>query len=325
MNILTSVIKPARFLRSLSDVDIKKIKTIAKIRNESNEVVVKKFGIKNIQRAPASFSKHIPLLNYLDIKKAGKDKGLAFIQLRNGRIFYSYISKENHQKCYEFVKDIIPDTITSETFLAALDVAHRYSSSFSWPAESITPPVGGRIIECGAYLGHKTIAFVDRMVGKSGKILAIEMIPENADILRINVDANKLSNEIDVIESGVWFKKDSILVRGKGRQRNTLVKLDKLDNSLEIVVQVDTLDNFINNWNEPFIDLVFMTINGAEVEALEGLQQKKSMVGAMFIAAPYSRDGHKSTILCRNILKEMGFCILNGSTGSRLLVKNNSI
>ncbi|MCA9366404.1 FkbM family methyltransferase, partial [Candidatus Kaiserbacteria bacterium] len=289
-------------------------------RNEDWSTVLQRFSREEISKAPRSFSKHIKALKQTQFKSSDVRDGLASVTLQDGHIFYGYKSKPNHLRAFEYVKDIVPRVLSADTFLLGLDIAQRYATDFSWPPASILPPKGGTLVECGAYLGHKTIRFAEELVGRGGKVLAIEMMPDNAEILRRNIRENGLEDVIDVIEAGVWNEAGTLPVKGKGRQRNSLLEIDKLNENREILARVDTLDVLLQEWGQPHVDLVFMTINGAEVEALQGMNPSLGIVKAMFIAAPYTRDGRPSGDICAEIAKAKGCKILKESSRNRLFI-----
>lgn len=308
----------------LSLDEVERLNALAKAREERPEHLFSRLGHKGLRGCPRNFSKHIPALKQLSVKQAGIRDGLAFLRLRNGRVFFGFPSRPNHRRTYEYVKDIVPPVLSAETFLLGLDIAHRYATDFAWPSETIKPGAGGAIIEVGAYLGHKTVRFAEELVGTAGKVLAIEMMPQNVAILRMNVTANGLDDVIDVVEAGIWSAPRKMRVRGMGRQRNSLVSLEKLDIDQDLDVNVDTLDNFITRWGVNRVDLVFLTVNGAEIEALQGFELTVDRVLALFVAAPYERDGRPNADMCRDLLCGKGFQVLPSSNRNRVLAVRSS-
>lgn len=308
----------------LSLDEVKRLKAVAKAREERPEDLFSRLGHKGLRGCPRNFSKHIPALKSLSIRQAGIRDGLAYLSLPNGRVFFGFPSRPNHRRAYEYVKDIVPQGFSADTFLLGLDIAQRYATDFAWPIEAIRPGTGGTIIEVGAYLGHKTVRFAEELVGTAGKVLAIEMIPQNVAILRKNVAANGLDGVIDVVEAGIWSTPSQMRVRGMGRQRNSLVSLEKLDVEQDLDVNVDTLDNFITRWGVNRVDLVFLTVNGAEIEALHGFNSTVDRVRALFVEAPYERDGRPNADICRDLLCAKGFQLLPSSKRNRVLAVRSS-
>ena len=174
-------------------------------------------------------------------------------------------------------------------------------------------------MEAGAYLGHKTIRFIDDVVGTMGKVLAIEMMPDNIEVLRKNIQANGLGSCINVINCGVWSSSGETEVMGKGRQRNSIASIDKLSNSnMRITVRTDSLDNILHSWGEKVIDFLALTLNGAEVEALHGLEKEINRIKVIYVAARYTRKGQGTQQPCIEILKKRGCVILPQSGDSNI-------
>ena len=308
----------ALFNMNLSAEELERFNRLCEARGEDADTVARRFDLEAIRKVPRRFSKHMNALRTMQFSEAGVRDGLAYVRLPNGRVFYGYTSRENHRRAYAYVCDSISSVITEDTYLLCLDIAQRYATNFAWPPKEILPPPGGTIVECGAYLGHKTVRFVDEVVGKKGKVLAIEMMPDNVEVLKRNIRENGLDKIVDVLESGVWSQSGALPVKGKGRQRNTLIETEQLNVDREVLARVDTLDAILHEWGQPFVDFMLMTINGAEIEALEGMAKSFDIIRAMFIAAPYEREGRPSSEICRELLLARGCQILESSRGGRL-------
>jgi FkbM family methyltransferase len=299
-----------------------RVKSLATIREESPEQVMNRFSADQLALIPRSFSKHIPTLRKsksLFIETGIQDK-MAFARTYDGRIFYGYTSRKNHRRAYKFIQDLMPDPITEDTFLVCLDVVQRYATDFTWPPKEILPSKNGTVVECGAYLGYKTIRFAQELVPQ-GHLLAIEMMPDNVEILRQNIKANNLESRATVVEAGVWKESGEVLVKGKGRQRNTLVDLEKLEEDLGFKARVDKLDHFLAEWGIDPIDLLFITVNGAEIEAIQGLKEWLPKVKGLFIVALYKRDGKSNAMVCKELLQERGCEILASSNANRVIAR----
>lgn len=301
-----------------------KLENLARIRNERVQEIIERWDSETVKSIPNSFSKHIPaLINGDHIESTGVDEGLAWVKLHDGMIFYSPITHSALRRQYKFIEDLLPNSINEDTFLAAIDVVQRYITDFTWPpSQVLREEMDMQIIELGAYLGHKTLRFAKELALQGGRVFAIEMIKENCDIMRKNIIANGLEKIVEVIEVGVWSERKKMYGYSKGRQRNSIVPIDKLQDGDRIELDTDTLDGIIDRTNSDFIDLVFMTVNGVEVEALSGFSKVKR-VKSFFIEAPYkgtSPNGPSSTV-CRELLKKNGYCIIDVGNEDRVVAK----
>ena len=220
-----------------SETENDPIMRLADIRGESREEVLARFSADDLARIPKSFSRHIKTMYDLPVVSSGVEDGLPCLRLKNGRVFYGHMPAANHRRQFGFVRDLLPSAIVEDAFLAALDVAVRYVRMEPWPPDALLPRRDGLIVECGAYLGHKSIAFADELVPE-GRVVAIEMIPENLKILRRNVAANGLSDRILVVPYGVWNEDRMLRIYSKGWQKNSLVGITRLDAStIEVPVR----------------------------------------------------------------------------------------
>jgi FkbM family methyltransferase len=283
-----------------------RVALLAQARGESVSTVLARFSPAQLERIPPRF-KHVDRVRRLDIAEAGIEEGVAFVRLGDGSIFYGFPSRPSHARQFEFVRDLISDRITPETYLLALDLAARHVKD----PIAVLPEPGGRMVEVGAYLGHKTVRYVQNAMGGSGRVLAIEMIPDNVELLRRNVRVNGLDEVITVAPFGVWNRETVVRVTGVGRQRNSLLDLDGLRDELNVEVPTKTLDQLLDAWGEERCDFMLITVNGAEVEALEGLHRWAPRVRVIRINAGRTRGGERTRDRCIELLEDRGFGLLS--------------
>jgi FkbM family methyltransferase len=295
------------------------VERLAEARGETVDQIRKRFSEEEIARCPRRFSKHLAAVRSAKLAHTGVRDGLAFAELDSGRVFYSFVSKPNHRHEYRYVADTLSDVITEETYLAAIDVVQRYITDFAWPPDGLLPESSANIIELGAYLGHKTVRFAEELAGKAGRILAVEMMPENCEILRRNVVENGFEKVIDVRAVGVWRETGTVEIYSKGRQRNSVLPIDKLEDGTRILASVETLDRIIDDWGVSPIDLVFVTVNGAEPQALEGFHPEGRDVHAFFVATPYTIGERPNSDLCKEILDSKGYALLDPNNPNRVV------
>lgn len=302
-------------LDSLHAEEQEKIQLLASVRGESIQETLNKFdNKKKIRQIPGTFSKFNTNPIGVEFKEAGIEKGIPYVKLPNDRIFYGHFPNKRHSRIYEYLQDLFSPVLSVETSLLAMDVSSRYVKNWSRYPNELLPKQGGVIVEVGAYLGHKTVRFCDYVVGTEGKILAIEVLPENFKILCSNVEKNNLQNCINVIECGVWKSQGEMVLKGKGLARNSLINIDQVALDEQMIVKTDTLDNILASWNDEIIDFIDIRVNGAEIEVLQGLQQGLDRIKVIFVATPYSRDGKSTYSICLELLRERGCRILPQTT-----------
>lgn len=295
------------------------VERLAYARNETVKQVEAKFTAEEVAKCPKGFTKHLNSVRDAALYDTGVDSdGLAWVQLKTGQIFYSPVSHKRARREYQYVQDTLQDCITEETYLAAIDVVQRYLTDFAWPPDGIVKRDNGNIIELGAYLGHKTIRFAEELV-PNGKVLAVEMVPENCEILQKTIDANGLSGNVEVRCVGVWNEPGRVSVYSKGRQRNSILPIEKLADGERFEVEVTTLDNIVSDWPNKPVDLVFASVNGVEIEAIEGLIEEVRNVHGIFVAAPYSRGQKSNAKLCAEALSGKGYELIDVGNPHRVV------
>jgi len=87
---------------------------------------------------------------------------------------------------------------------------------------------------------------------------------------------------------------------------------------MRITVRTDSLDNILHSWGEKVIDFLALTLNGAEVEALQGLEKEINRIKVIYVAARYTREGRGTYQSCIEILRERGCVILPQSGDSSI-------
>jgi len=295
--------------------------TLAELRGETLDELVDRFGERGCGRIPKGILKHTQAVLEQTWSGSGVEDGYAYIDLPNGRRFYSWPSKPNHVREFEYLRDLLP-ALTAETYLTAKDVVARYTTDYAWYPRAVLPGSGGIVCEVGAYLGHKSMRFVDECVGTDGRVLAIEVLPENVEVLDRNVAWNGLGEVITTQQCGVWNAPGTLTVEGRGRQRNSLVGLDKIEPTVSIDVATDSLDNILDAWNVPHVDFMILTVNGAEREVLDGLDRWWDRVRHLYVAACYTVDGELTYDACLERLTSRGAEILPSTTAYEIYARN---
>lgn len=179
------------------------------------------------------------------------------------------------------------------------------------------------VVDVGASIGYYTV-IAGKHVGKNGKVFAFEPEGRNFSLLSRNIVLNRLTNVIT-------FKMALASRPGEG-----LLYLDEdnkghhsLSKNLEaketVSVKMDTLDNVLEKYGSPKIDLIKIDIEGAEAFALEGM--KKTIAGnpwlvlfTEFYPEAIKRFGYSPFKFLVD-LKEMGFSLFEIDEDNQCLKK----
>lgn len=143
---------------------------------------------------------------------------------------------------------------------------------------------GDTVIQSGADMGWKhnslggsnAIKF-SKIVGKNGKVIAIEPDERNIKKLKKYIEENNIKNIIPV-EKALWNIKTKMQFNLGNRANDSLLNeylnKDEIDYEThykdEQIVEADTIDNILRDFNICSIAHICLTVNGAEFEALKG-------------------------------------------------------
>jgi len=139
--------------------------------------------------------------------------------------------------------------------------------------------LGDTVMHLGVWRSE-TIEQWSGLVGKSGKVIIVEADDLNHMINEVEVKRRMLDNVI-LVNKGAWNKKDKITLqvsdismRNKIKNAQTIDRINPDSNyDQEKVIEGDTIDNILSELDITHVDHVFMTISGAELEAIEGMKR----------------------------------------------------
>lgn len=280
---------------------------LAALTGESLEEVVARVGSSGLPER-AHLSPTITPILATAFADAGVIDGMPYVTLQNGRTFFGLPSERTHERQHQLLRGLLDPRIPPEGFLCAMDVVHRYVADATVPLD-LLPGDGGVIVEVGAFLGHKAVWMMDQSIGTTGRFVAIELLPENCEIMTRNFAVNGFDNTV-VVPEGVWHQPGEIEVMGKGRQRNTLVDIDggRISDPTGYMAPVNPLSDILSRTiPDTAVDFMYLSVNGAEIEALQGLGPWSDRIRALRVASPYTRDGHETSARVRAMLEDLGF------------------
>lgn len=122
------------------------------------------------------------------------------------------------------------------------------------------------VLDIGANIGYYTLMMA-KLVGKEGKVFAFEPDPSSFEILKKNVEMNNYENVV-YIQKAVYNTtgKTNLYICGYDHRNNSIY--DVYDKSIEI--ESIRLDDYFSNY-DGVIDFIKMDVQGAEVNALQGM------------------------------------------------------
>jgi len=149
---------------------------------------------------------------------------------------------------------------------------------------------GDTCVDVGANIGYYS-QLMASLTGASGKVIAIEPIPRNADLIRLNRHQNNASNIIEVVQCAVGDE-DNITTVFSIAEVNSSLSSIKNSNDVqrsysrvpekrrEFDVLVRTLDSIVKEYSIGKICILKIDVEGFEYAAIKGfvktLADKKS-------------------------------------------------
>jgi FkbM family methyltransferase len=222
----------------------------------------------------------------LEVAASGSRDGLSWIQLGNGRIFHAPPQKELFEQIWKKLSAKMPRNLVKEALGVAWDATVRYHR-VSYPG---LPQNGGIVIEAGAFHGLKAIRFAD-LIGPTGKVYAIELMPENLTLLQRNIEENALVGRVIPISCGLWSEEKELPALTNGRQAASLVDIDGRTYGRNETIHATTLERVIDSHAIGTVDFLNVMVNGAEVEVLRGLRDRLESVRLMRVVSRHTRGG----------------------------------
>jgi FkbM family methyltransferase len=150
-------------------------------------------------------------------------------------------------------------------------------------------------------VGTPRPATVDRfvnIVGHSGTVVVIEADPTNAERLTDHVASHRIAN-VTVVPKGAWNAKGQHRLRIANHPGDHRLDVDSIvhDNDLRedyassTIVEVDTADSILTDLGLDDTDIGFVeiTVNGVEVQVLEGMEKTLTRTSRLFVKG-HARD-----------------------------------
>ena len=130
------------------------------------------------------------------------------------------------------------------------------------------PKIGWHVLDIGAYLGHGAL-WLQRHIGSTGMILCVEANMSNYSVLLEQIRRNDIKNVI-VRNAAIWSRSgEAVMFNNTERQRNA-VDSDVVSGKQVSCVRTTSIGELTSELGRA-ADLASLTVNGAEVEAVEGL------------------------------------------------------
>ncbi len=196
-----------------------------------------------------------------------------------------------------------PGGIVTVRGMAGPDQLHAETTdAFLW---GYKPGTGDVVVDCGAGVGTELLTFC-RLVGPTGRVVAVEAHPRSYAKLQLFVELNDLSNVVTV-QAAVCDSIGSVTISDlRNEQANTIVAV----RGPGLEVPADTLEAILGRAGVDRVGLLKMNIEGAEERALGAFAQSGGLdrVSNAVIACHDFAGGERRTLdVVRAVLEGAGF------------------
>lgn len=191
-----------------------------------------------------------------------------------------------------------------------------------------TPNKDDVILDCGTFLGFGAIAMSPTL--KNGKIISFEASEKCFQVLKRNIQSNNIKN-VEIVKGAVWSDESTKMnLITAGVQANSLIKnLIESTTSNKVtkeVVDCISIDSIVSSKNIKKIDMISLTLNGAEVEALSGaIKTLTNLRPRIRLAGWYKRKDEYICDICKRYLEKLNYFVYIGKKRGVLAVPKEKL
>jgi FkbM family methyltransferase len=164
------------------------------------------------------------------------------------------------------------------------------------------------VYDIGAHLGSIALGLA-RVLGGSGRVVAFEADPQNAENLIENRDRNGLQASLDIVPAAVWSHSSGAICFRRGGEKRSHGGVEAggqrpvLGSGEIIKVSSISLDDFIVK-GAPVPRLIKIDVEGGEYEVLRGASQLFSRQRPLLVAEVHHKQAEHDI---RKWLEEFGY------------------
>jgi FkbM family methyltransferase len=282
----------------------------------------------------------LPIARSGVVKREGMP--IPFVELDDGTLLHGGFPTAAERRLHRAVRRRLPAALVQDAFQVAVDAVTRYCYPHAMP--QLTPPgppaarrgfhpqhrqtiddlaglseaertelrslftvrPGEVLLDVGSYIGFGAVRFAQE-AGPEGRVAALEADPSSHPILRANVATN-VHGRVTIVPRAAWLRSgERKTLHTTRRQSNSLVE-SVSGSAATVEVPTVALDDLVTELGLVRVDVISLTINGGEPEALEGAAGLlRGMRPLRVVAAGwYRRDGTTVGALATPLLRAAG-------------------
>ena len=173
-------------------------------------------------------------------------------------------------------------------------------------SDHFRPQSGWHCLDVGAFLGHGA-TWLRQQVGDTGKVICIEANSHNQQVIDEHMNRNGFAN-VQSKFAAIWHTAgESVTFNLTARQANAIDN-EVVGASRSVEVPTVSIPSLTGELGRP-ADFLSLTVNGAEIEAIEGIRKLDPADYPKRIISPgwYEKDGRKRIEFIKPILDELGY------------------
>lgn len=161
---------------------------------------------------------------------------------------------------------------------------------------------GDTVYDIGANIGYVSLSLAKR-VGSSGRVVAFEPFPRNADLLRRNIEDNGLTN-VQLLEVAASDSCGEAVIRiAENHATASLVWHRSNPSALELVIKKVVIDDLVEAGTISEPKFVKIDVEGAEGQVLQGMRPTVAKAAPVLFIE--SSDAGRETVWY--LLSELGY------------------
>ena len=255
----------------------------------------------------------------------GMDGGAPWIELADGPRLHGFATEPDNADIFWLLRAAMPARLPMSHFRLAKDVITRFvyphmrpdlkpqghapEALFGFhgqhkdaiadlddaPARAVlmaafAPKPGECVVDCGAFLGFGDLRLAPDIV--PGRIVAIEANRACHELLARNIAHNRAAN-VTALHHATWDREMEIELESTYAQGNSLIEEVQKGTRKEKVKTI-TVDLAVERQGLARVDLLSLTLNGAEPETLDGAARTlREFRPRIRLAGWYVREGRK--------------------------------
>lgn len=181
--------------------------------------------------------------------------------------------------------------------------------------ETFRPKANEVVIDCGPFLGFGEIRIATDL--KDGKVFAVEASEPCYRRLFRNLAENGIPN-VTALHRAVWNCETTLDLNTGHAQANSVFNQIVSDRSIQ-KVQTVTIDGLAREYQLDRVDVLSLTLNGAELEAIDGAKDVLERLRPRIRAAGwYTRGGEPIWLHLTRLLKPFNYDCFRGTRGGFL-------